>query len=330
MLNMETVKQLEVALNRFQSCPLNLFRVNLDIFLSTLDSDIHLTSLVTDICKSHEVILGDKTSTFVKNVGSSAWTDLKDFNSASLMAAFCYRLCQCLLDEPSPIVCGKNALAIGYYYGGHLGKASNMSASDSISVFSDLFMQPLVAYLRSASEVRHQILVLLSRYRQRSEWFKDRTQVEQLQNEGVNLEKGLKMDFLCYLFDNDISFSIEAETPSGGGEVDVLAVLPELGALPIEVKVFDGKKRGVPYITRGLAQTCEYARKFNCYEAYYIVYNVAENTTLSFEGGSIQSNVIRIPIASYIIHSIVIDLRITLAASLAKNLLSVNIQLPEG
>jgi len=305
-----------------------LFRVELDIFLKTLNSDIHLTSLLIEICRANERTLGAKASTFVKDIQSSAWKDLKDFNSADLMAAFCYQLCQCLLGEPNTIICGKKAVAIGNFYGQGIGESRQLSNSDAISIFSDLFLQPLLSFLRSATELRHRILVLLSRYRQRSEWFSDKVGIKALLENGTNLEKRLKIDFLCYLFDNGIDFSIESEYPQGGGEVDVLAVVPEIGPLPIEAKVFDGVGRGASYISGGLAQTRDYASKFNSSQAYYIVYNIAKDTELSLPGISTGSNVVRIQLTPVTVYAIVVNLFRTLPASQAKNLKSVNIPQP--
>lgn len=326
---MSTISQLETILTRFQNCPLNLFRVELDMFLQTLTSDVHLNSLLTEICRSNEQMLGAKASTFVKNIPSSAWSDLKDFNSASLRAAFCYQLCQCLIGESSTIMCGKNVVAIGTFYGQYQGRSGQLSSSEAIRIFSDLFLQPLVSYLRSATEIRHRILMLLSRYRQRSEWFTDKTEIKTLLDGERNLEKALKIDFLRYLFDNGIDFSVESQYPPGGGEVDVLAVLPELGPLPIEVKVFDGGKRGASYISGGLAQAAEYAKKFNSSETYYIVYNVAENRTLSLPGISVGFNVVRVQLTPVTVYSIVVNLGITLPASQAKSLESVSVSLPQ-
>ena len=148
-----------------------------------------------------------------------------------------------------------------------------------------------------------------------------------LKNTG-NIEKQLKRDFFLYLFDNGVNFSIESESPAGGAEVDILAVLPELGPLPIEVKVFDGKKRDIAYISGGLSQACEYARTFNSSEAYYIVYNVAKNTRIVLPGVSNESQIIEVPFPPLTINSIIINLCNTYSASQAKNLKTVTIPLP--
>jgi hypothetical protein len=99
-----------------------------------------------------------------------------------------------------------------------------------------------------------------------------------------------------------------------------------MGPLPIEVKVFDAKGRGTSYISGGLAQTCEYAKKFNSAEACFIVYNVAEDTTLNLPGICTGPNIISIQLETVNIHSITIDLCRTLSASHAKKLKRIDIK----
>lgn len=325
---MSTISELEIILSRLEKCPLNLFRVELEMFLNILKSDTNVNSVISHIIISNQKELGMKASNIVKDIQSSNWSDLSFANSAALRAAVGYQVCECMLGDLNPITCGKKAVVIGSKYAAYRGTTRNFQPAEAICVFSEIFLQPLVSYIRSAFELHHRILLLLSRYRQRSEWFRDDAKVNTvLENKG-EIEKQLKREFFLYLFDNGIDFSIESESPSGGAEVDVLAVLPELGPFPIEVKVFDGNKRDIAYISGGLAQAREYARIFNSSEAYYIVYNVSENTRIVLPGISNESHVVKIQLSSITINSIVINLRTTYPASRAKYLNSVNIPLP--
>lgn len=327
---MDTIHRLETILVRLKRCPLNLLRVELEMFQNTLKSDTHLISILTEIVTSNEQTLGSKASTLVNNISSSAWLDLSFANTASLRAAVGYQLCQCLLGETDSVKCGKNIHQIGnYYYSAYEGQGGSRPITNAIRTFSEIFLEPIISYLNSSLELRHRLLMLLGRYKQRSEWFSNEEQINTMLENRGNIEAQLKREFLLYLFDNGIDFSIESEVPSGGGEVDVLTVLPELGLLPIEVKVFDGNRRGSPYISGGLAQTAEYARKFNRPEAYYIVYNIAENIILSLPGIATEQNVVGIQLTPITIYAIVINLRMTIPASRAKNLTSIDILLPQ-
>ncbi len=325
---MSTISELEIILSRLEKCPLNLFRVELEMFLNVLKSDIDLNSVILQIINSNQNELGAKAGNIVKDVQNSSWTDLGFANSAALRAAVGYQVCECMLGDQNPITCGKKAIAIGTKYAAYRGTSQGIKHSEAICVFSDIFLQPLLSYIRSALEIRHRIILLLSRYRQRSEWFIDKAKVQTILNNKTEIEKQLKLDFLLYLFDNGINFSIESESPAGGAKVDVLAILPEMGPLPLEVKVFDGVDRDAAYISGGLAQAREYARIFNSSEGYYIVYNVSENTRIVLPGVSAENQVIKVGISSLTINSIVINLRTTLSASQAKYLNSVNIPSP--
>ncbi|MFC1864948.1 hypothetical protein ACFLYG_03895 [Chloroflexota bacterium] len=325
---MSTISELEIILSRLEKCPLNLFRVELEMFLNILKSDTNLNSVISHIIISNQSELGAKASNIVKNIQSSSWTDLSFANSAALRAAAGYQVCECMLGDTNPLTCGQNAIEVGTKYAAYLGTAQGIKPHEAICVFSEVFLQPLVSYIRSALEIRSRIILLLSRYRQRSEWFRDDAKVVAvLENKG-EIEKQLKRDFFLYLFDNGIDFSIESESPAGGAEVDVLAVFPELGPLPIEVKVFDGKGRDSAYISGGLAQAYEYARKFNSSDAYYIVYNVAENTRVVLPATSAESQVVKVQLSAVTINAIVVNLRTTYTASQAKSLNSVSVLLP--
>jgi len=298
------------------------------MFLNILKSDTNLNSVISHIIISNQSELASKTANIVKDIQSSTWVDLSFANSAALRAAVGYQVCECMVSNTNPMTCGNKAVAIGTKYAAYMGTSQGIKLAEAIRIFSEIFLEPLVSYLRGGLELRHRILLLISRYRQRSEWFKDDTKVNTiLENEG-EIEKQLKREFFLYLYDNGIDFSIESESPEGGAEVDVLITLPELGPFPIELKVFDGIKRDSAYISGGIAQAHEYARTFNSSEAYYIVYNVSENTRIVLPGISNENQIIKIQLSSITINSIVINLRTTFPASRAKYLNSVNIPLP--
>jgi hypothetical protein len=326
---MDTVLELEEILGRLERCPLNLVRVELDMFYNALQRNVYLITLLTDILQRNEEALGAKAASIVSDIRSSTWADLEFANSAALRAAVGYQVCECLLGERKAIMCGKKVIHLGERYAAYQG-IHKPSEADAIRVFSEVFLHPLVSYLRGALEIQDQVVLLLSRYKQRSEWFPDEGLIKAAQDNTRRLENRLKKDFLRYLFDNGMVFSVESQAPPGGGEADVLPLLPDVGPLPIEVKVFDGKSRNQSYISRGLAQAGDYARRFNSAYACYIVYNVAENTILELPGTATASNVIRTSVAGVDVLSIVANVCITLPASQASNLNRVSIPAPSA
>jgi len=68
---MNTISELEIILSRLEKCPLNLFRVELEMFLNILKSDVNLNSVISHIIISNENELGMKASTIVKDIQSS-------------------------------------------------------------------------------------------------------------------------------------------------------------------------------------------------------------------------------------------------------------------
>jgi len=324
---MDTILELRVILDRLEQCPLNLARAELEMFYSALRQDIHLNTLLQELLRRNERILGARVSNIVHGVRSSSWADLGFANSASLRAAVGYQVCECLLSERGAIKCGETVVQLGNFYAAYQG-SQGASPAVAIRVFSQVFLHPLVSYLHGALETQDQVVLLLSRYKQRSEWFPDDAMIKAAQSSEVGLENRLKKDFLRYLFDNGLVFSLESQPPPGGGEADVLPMLPDIGPLPVEVKVFDGKSRNQSYVSRGLAQAGDYGRRFNSAYACYIVYNVAENTILELPGTATASNVIRSSVSGVDVIAIVANMCITLPASKASNLTRISIPAP--
>jgi len=324
---MDTILELEAILRRFERCPLNLARVELEMFRNALQGNVYLSTFLQDLIRRNEKLLGARSANIASDPKSSSWADLGFANSPALRAAVGYQICECLLGERNAIKCGKKVIQLGGYYAAYQGTRGEPAAADAIRVFSEVFLHPLVSYLRGALETQDQVVVLLGRYKQRSEWFPDEGLIKATQA-GTLGEKGLKKDFLRYLFDNGMVFSVESQAPPGGGEADVLPVLPNVGPLPIETKVFDGKSRNQSYISRGLAQAGDYGRRFNSAFACYIVYNIAENTILELPGTVTASNVIRTSVAGVDVFAIVANLCITVPASQASNLTRVSISAP--
>ena len=319
--------ELAAILDRLERCPANLARVELEMFRNALSQNVYLYTLLQELLRRNEKILGARASTIASDVSSSSWGDLGFANSAALRAAVGYQICECLLAERDAIKCCVKVMKLGAFYAAQQGIPVG-PAADAIRVFSQVFLHPLVSYLRGALASRDQIVLLLGRYRQRSEWFPNEDLIKTARSGDTGLENRLKKDFLRYLFDNGLVFSIESQAPPGGGEADVLPILPDVGPIPIEVKVFDGKSRNQSYISRGLAQTGDYGRRFNSAYSCYIVYNIAENAELELPGTATASNVIRIPVSGVDVFAIVANVCRTLPASQASNLTRVSIAAP--
>ncbi|MBF8267944.1 MAG: hypothetical protein HW388_1452 [Dehalococcoidia bacterium] len=327
---MNTIQQLEIILDRMQRCPKNLIRVELEMFHNALKRDPHLNTVLDAISRhNRELDIEAKASDIVSRTRESSWADLGFANSAPLRAALGFQICDTLLKkELNPMRFGNMIEQLGTFYRLYQVEHERTTPSDAIRVFSEVFLHPLLSYLRGALETRDQILLLLSRYKQRREWFPDEITVNNAGSDIGKTEKWLKRDFLRYLFDNGIDFSTEAETPAGGGEADVLFTLPELGPFSLEAKVFDRNARDASHISGGLAQAADYARKFNQPTAYFITYNIVSDTLLVLPGTTAGSNVAQCRVQGVDVYSIAINTNRSIPSSRASRLEPIYIPLP--
>jgi hypothetical protein len=107
---------LETILERMQKCPKNLVRVELEMFHNALERDPHLNTVLSDIERSNEPVLGNKVANIVNDVRVSSWADLSFANSGPLRAVVGYQACRILLNESHPMKCGNKVEQLGAFY----------------------------------------------------------------------------------------------------------------------------------------------------------------------------------------------------------------------
>lgn len=325
---MGTVEDLEIIQERFAQSPINLARIELEMFRRTLERDPVLFPLIERIIQTKQEPLGSKVATLIKDPQNSIWGDLHFAPTPELRAAVGYQFCVILLDSyHKPDEFTNRLIAIGLYYWSRQGlNMQNPSFLDSLKVLTAVFLNPLITYLKSGIGIEDKILSILSRYKQRTEWFG--LDVEYTADDS-QLEQKLRKDVLRYLFDNGIDFSVESQIPPGGGKVDILPVLPGWGQLPIEIKVFDGHLRSSKYVSSGLAQAADYARKFNKSSAYYFVFNIKEDSVLNIPGTKIGLNSVRTSVQGVEVFSFVSNLGIQRPSSQAAQLENIEVGVPK-
>lgn len=326
---MDTLQELETVLDRLDDCPRNLAKTELQTFRQLIDNDPSVSAMIARLIQTYESDLGSIPLNLVEKYDSSTHKSLDFATTPGSRAALGYRVCTTLLAQPY----AKNAdfgNAIVKMGGGYVSQKRVMFDKDSqpaiaVAAFSQVFLKPVVAYLRGAMGLNERILFLLSRYKQRTEWFPDRVKIQELigqanEKKHMQLEGEIVLDFMRYLFDDGITFSVEAQAPPDRGRVDILAYLPDGSIIPIEAKVYDGHGRDRAYISDGIAQTAAYARKFGQRDAYLLVYNVAVNQLLTMPGDATGGTIIQVNLGNERVHSVVVDRCITVSASDAKRL----------
>lgn len=85
------------------------------------------------------------------------------------------------------------------------------------------------------------MLMLLLRYKHRSEWFRrdHLWELSQIEQKG---EKELALDLYAYLFDQGLDFHIEPSSITGA--IDLIAAQDTEDPLLLDTKIFEGDKRG--------------------------------------------------------------------------------------
>ena len=326
---MQTLSNLETVLQRLSDCPLNLVGVELKTFLALLKGDSAMMPVIRRIIDTNTDALGSgpKAASIVNN-DNSGHENLEFASTPALRAALGYQVCESLVVQfTNPSLLQKRLEAIGAYYARFQhANADLRSHSESVRVFSTVFLRPLVDYLSGAMALEDRILYLLSRYRQRSEWSLESGQLAAEVSQGGALENRLQKDLLRYIFDNGIDFSVESMTPRDGGRVDILPVIPDRGLVPIEVKVFDDATRTKSHVSEGIHQAADYARMFNQPTAYYFVYNIAKDTALVFGGSTLGANSTSVGIDEVNVICVVANLNRTLPSSRASELKRVTIE----
>ncbi len=146
----------------------------------------------------------------------------------------------------------------------------------SLDSFRETFLEPFYEYLDDALDHQAAVLSLLVKYKRKVEWFERESLVALASSD----ERSLAKHLYAYLFDQGLDFHIEPQSVSG--EADLVA--PEL---VLDAKVFDGAKRGLPYLANGVHQVHTYARDFNQDVGYLVVYKTcAETMDFAFPAGS--------------------------------------------
>lgn len=154
-----------------------------------------------------------------------------------------------------------------------------------VATFVRVLVTPILDYLDFALSRDDLVHELMTRYKQRSEWFHSRRLIEIAQATNRAVEESLKRDFYGYLFDEGVEFTVAPESPGSLSEVDVLtARFPDNSRLLCEGKVFDGQHRRAADITSGIRQAAEYAYHWSEPRTYVLVYNIAAEIRLNFPG----------------------------------------------
>jgi len=146
--------------------------------------------------------------------------------------------------------------------------------NDSIENFRQNILEPLFDYIDEQIDDKRMTLVLLRKYKHRSEWFRRADLCAKLSSNTKQGESGLADDLYEYLYDQGIEFHIEPHSASG--RPDLISVQSGKDRLVADVKIFDGESRGVTYIVKGFRQVYEYTKDYNESFGYLVIFKTCE------------------------------------------------------
>lgn len=165
----------------------------------------------------------------------------------------------------------------------------------AVVAFYKALVEPVVTFLLSSLDLEVEIVRLMLKYKQRTEWFERSRLLNVAQRDEHQVESALKQDFYRFLFDQGIEFTIDPLTPEGTGKPDILAKLLDGNILLVEAKVFDNIQRDIRHVRKGVDQALKYAEQFNTLAAFLLTFNIfdgksSNGSRLTFAGGREMGN----------------------------------------
>ena len=275
-------------LKRLDDCPTNLVRSECASFKDALTAVPQVQILLELLISEYQGEFGTIAATLAHDPNSD-YSGLEFIDSGHARAAFGILMLNVLLTEQHTRADFLPAVTkLGLLYLGQKGFGSTVTTSQAIREFSRVFLAPVVDFLESQISFEDSLIGAIRQYKLKTEslskWRWDGNLPKR--------ENDLSYDFFAFLFDQGIPFSIESRSTADGSRVDCLVPSTSNHQLPIEIKIFDGKKRGKSYLEKGLAQSWDYARRFDSPLAIYLVFIIAENYTLNFPGSPISAGLI--------------------------------------
>jgi hypothetical protein len=152
---------------------------------------------------------------------------------------------------------------------------SGATTSDHNRAFLEIFVDPLIGFLKEKILKDDLLLHSLERYAREASWFRRdelRADYEADTNRG---EETLDRDLRWHLFRDGIDFPF-SQTRIPSGRPDIVVPDEEAEPLPLEVKVFDPDRgRDASWVRSGFAQAIEYAHDYRRADGYLGVFDIS-------------------------------------------------------
>ncbi|MGA3122621.1 MAG: hypothetical protein ABSF69_17790 [Polyangiaceae bacterium] len=154
-----------------------------------------------------------------------------------------------------------------------LGYSSNLD--HQVQAFTRHVLVPLVEYLQTCLGTESEILHHLERMRRQVEWFEQERLYEQFSVDPSKGEGLYDRRVREFLFSEGIDFPFSQ--PSGpSGKPDVVGRLDTKDPLVCEIKLYDARRYGVPYLQQGVGQAIRYAHDYGKASAHLVIFNLSD------------------------------------------------------
>jgi hypothetical protein len=137
-------------------------------------------------------------------------------------------------------------------------------------------IEPLIEYLEERLGSESEILYLLERFKRRIEAFDQEELYRAYQANTRQGEDVYDRYLRRFLFDQGIDYPF-SQPVSASGRADVISDVEGDDPLVCEVKLYDGRQYGIPYVGKGLTQAVEYAHDYGKTLAHLVIINLSEH-----------------------------------------------------
>lgn len=148
---------------------------------------------------------------------------------------------------------------------------------DAIRAFLEVFVDPILVWLKERLLVEDHVLHSLDRYSREAAWFRRDGLRHTYEEDTTKGEERLNSDLRHHLFRDGIDFPF-SEVRGPSGQPDIVVPDDEAEPLPLEVKVYDPDRgRDDGWVRSGFVQAIEYAHDYRRADGYLAVFDVSHD-----------------------------------------------------
>lgn len=178
-------------------------------------------------------------------------------------------VCYCVLKECKKLMVPDVELNVGGYI------TDSSDKTKRIEAFRIDVVEPLFGYLHEQIDEQRMMLVLLTKYKHRCEWFRRHDLLKKCRAKTRQGENALLADFCEYLHEQGVEFHIEPKSASG--RIDLISSQSGRDRLAADAKIFNPQRgQTTTYLAKGFRQVYDYTKDFNEPFGYLVVFKTCQ------------------------------------------------------